>query len=121
MAPWVNSRTVSGCPVPNPTCVSPSPAPRDSVTRSRKHTSLVLNPGVFMFARLLPTTSMAVEVAFNAESAVENEVNICFSRLSLRTRSCGGAAVGHELIQIRADGANVLAGIDGLRKLLELR
>ena len=52
------------------------PAPRDWVTRSRKQTWLVLNPGVFRFARLLPTTSMAVDVAFSADSAVENDVNM---------------------------------------------
>jgi len=57
----------------------PSPAPRDCVTRSLKVTSLVLKPVEFILARLLPTTSMAVEVAFNAESAVENDVNISFS------------------------------------------
>jgi hypothetical protein len=34
---------------------------------------------VFMLARLLPTTSMAVEVALKADSAVEKEVNIGFS------------------------------------------
>src|SRR5450631_1664091 len=72
-APWVNCLTVNGVPVPKPTCVSLNPAPRDCVTRSRNSTALVLSPGVFMLARLLPTTSMAVEVAFKAESAVEKE------------------------------------------------
>src|SRR3954454_20240397 len=76
MAPCVNCRTVSGRPVPKPTWVSPKPAPNDWVTRSRKQTWLFLNPGVFRLARLLPTTSMAVDVAFSADSAVENDVNM---------------------------------------------
>jgi hypothetical protein len=75
-APCVNWRNVVGVPTPNPTCVSPRPAPRDWVTRSWKETSLFLNPTVFRFARLLPTTSMAVEQAASAERAVENDVNI---------------------------------------------
>src|ERR1017187_7894378 len=76
IAPWVNWRMVIGVPVPNPTWVSPSPAPSDSVTRSRKYVVLSLNPGVLRLARLLPTTSMAVEVASSAERAVEKDVNI---------------------------------------------
>src|SRR5438132_10038565 len=67
---------VNGRPVPKPTWVSPSPAPSDCVTRSRKYTELFLKPGVLRFARLLPTTSTAVEKALSAESAVENEVNM---------------------------------------------
>ncbi len=48
----------------------------DWVTRSWKDTSLVLNPIVFKFARLLPVTEMAVENAESAESAVENEIDM---------------------------------------------
>src|SRR3954453_10923383 len=95
-APCVNCRTVRGWPVPNPTWVSPSPAPRDCVTRSRKQTWLVLKPGVLRFARLLPTTSMAVEVAARAESAVEKDVNMRTLLLCLGFR-------GEDLIELRAD------------------
>src|SRR5580698_2616109 len=76
MAPCEKSRIVIGVAVPNPTWVVPRPAPSDCVTRSLKLISLALKPVEFMLARLLPTTSMAVEVALSAESAVENDVNI---------------------------------------------
>src|ERR1035438_7571861 len=79
IAPWVNWRMVIGVPVPNPTWVSPSPAPSDSVTRSRKQVVLSLNPGVLRLARLLPTTSIAVDMASSAERAVEKDVNISVS------------------------------------------
>ena len=79
IAPCEKLVTVSGVAVPNPTWVLPRPAPNDWVTRSLKLISAALNPVEFMLARLLPTTSMAVEVAFSAERAVENEVNIRFS------------------------------------------
>src|ERR1039457_654452 len=79
IAPWVNWRMVIGVPVPNPTWVSPRPAPSDSVTRSRKLVVLSLNPGVLRLARLLPTTSMAVDMASSAERAVEKDVNIVVS------------------------------------------
>src|ERR1022692_129546 len=118
--PCVNSRTVKGVPVPNPTWVSPSPAPRDWVTKSRNSTALVLKPGVFRFARLLPTTSIAVEVALSAERAVENDVvNIHFS--VSRLRDGGACALCHELVQILADRRNILSRVDGLLQLLELR
>src|SRR5579864_4572641 len=74
-APWVNWRVVCGTPVPNPTWVSPRPAPSDSVTRSWNETALALNPVVLRLARLLPTTSMAVVLAFSADNAAENDVN----------------------------------------------
>src|ERR1700681_3691871 len=48
----------------------------DSLTRSWNDKELALNPVVFMFARLLPTTPMAVLLAFKAERAVEKEVDI---------------------------------------------
>jgi hypothetical protein len=48
----------------------------DCVTKSWNETSLLLNPIVFRFARLLPVTEMAVEKAESAESAVENEIDI---------------------------------------------
>src|SRR5258708_3518829 len=67
---------VVGRPTPKPTCVSPSPAPSDCVTRSWNETALALNPVVFKLARLLPTTSTAVACALSAESAVEKDVNI---------------------------------------------
>ena len=53
----------------------PAP-PSDCVTRSENETTVSLKPGVFRFARLLPTTLMAVSSAVSAESAVENEANM---------------------------------------------
>src|SRR4051812_44137001 len=115
MAPCVNCRIVSGRPVPKPTWVSPSPAPRDCVTRSRKYTTFVLNPGVFRFARLFPTTSTAVAVALRAESAVEKEVNIDFS-----CRLCGRDLGLDQTVQVAAHPGDILAHIHGLLQLLEL-
>src|SRR5271165_2737623 len=68
--------SVVGVPTPNPTCALCRPAPMASVTRSWKETLLALNAMVFKFARLLPVTSMAVEKADRAESAVENEAMV---------------------------------------------
>src|SRR3954470_19485512 len=115
MAPCVNCRTVSGRPVPNPTWVSPKPAPSDWVTKSRKQTWLFLKPGVFRLARLLPTTSMAVDVALSADSAVENDVN-------MRTAPflCLRIGVGKQ-VEVRADCRDILACIHGLLQLLKLR
>src|SRR5579863_1932797 len=48
----------------------------DWVTKSWNETSLLLNPMVFRFARLLPVTEMAVEKAESAESAVENDIDM---------------------------------------------
>src|SRR4051812_14076572 len=119
MAPWLNSRTVSGCPVPNPTWVSPRPAPRDCVTRSRNRTWLVLNPGVFKLARLLPTTSMAVEVAFSADSAVEKDENMNFSVLRLVLARVGACC--YQMNEVLPDRLDFSARIDRLFQLLELR
>src|SRR3954469_4923757 len=83
---------VIGVPTPNPTCVEPRPAPIDWVTRSWKETTLPLNPGVLRFARLLPTTSIAVVSALSAESAVEKDVSIMSSGLDLSgIRDCSGS------------------------------
>src|SRR5258708_6259155 len=72
-APCEKFRRVMGRPTPKPTCAWPIPEPNDCVTRSWNWTELDLNPVVSRLARLLPTTSTAVDVAASAESAVEKE------------------------------------------------
>src|ERR1039458_6780954 len=119
MAPCAKLRSVIGVAVPNPTWVVPNPAPNDCVTRSLKLISLALKPVEFMLAKLLPTTSMAVEVAFSAESAVEKDVNISFSLLFAGCRVAGGQ-IGHDFIQVCVYGRNVLALIHRLFHGLEL-
>src|SRR5579883_612171 len=90
--PCVNCRKVIGCAVPKPIWVSPSPDPIDCVTRSRKLNELALNPVVFRFARLLPTTSTAVDMALSAESADENEPGMESPYFTFWVSVCGGAA-----------------------------
>src|ERR1700722_9793335 len=81
MAPCENWFSVMGTATPPPTCVSPEPPPSDWVTRSENDTTVSLNPGVLRFARLLPTTLIAVSSAVSAESAVENEASMILSLL----------------------------------------
>src|SRR5947209_2798981 len=124
-APCENSRNVVGRPTPNPTCVCPRSAPSDWVTRSWNETTLVLYPVVFRFARLLPTTSIAVESAFRAESADEKEANNVFllgfcccigGTGRLVGRCCTRGGVQHPF-----DGIQILPHLNRLFKPAELR
>src|SRR5271166_5497247 len=104
MAPWEKLVSVIGVPTPPPTCVLPPP-PSDCVTRSENETTVSLKPGVFRFARLLPTTLMAVSSAVSAESAAENDANMICPYCSdgvLRFRRGRriGRQQGHDLVQI---------------------
>src|SRR5579863_7019891 len=119
MAPWVNSAAVVGVPTPNPTCVFPRPALMDWVTRSWKETWLALKAMVSRLARLLPVTSIAVEKAESADSAVENEPIKFPLRLRAsgrgRLRTCGRAG------QHAVDAVQVRAHLNLLFKRAELR
>src|ERR1017187_3582855 len=119
MAPCAKLRSEIGVAVPNPTWVVPNPAPNDCVTRSLKLISLALKPVEFMLAKLLPTTSMAVEVAVSAERAVDKDVNISFSPL-FAGGSVGGGQRGRDFIQVLAYRRDVLALIHRLLHGLEL-
>src|SRR5579863_5914827 len=65
--------SVMGVPTPTPTWV---PFPSVSDIKSSNDTMLALYPVVLRFARLLPTTSIAVEEASRAERAVEKDVSM---------------------------------------------
>jgi hypothetical protein len=69
IVPCVKSRLVTVLPTPSPIC-------KDSVacdSASSNRMLFSLNPWVFMFARLSPTTFKAVVLASSPESAVEND------------------------------------------------
>src|ERR1700720_2214826 len=117
IAPWVNCRIVIGAPTPNPTWVSPRPAPNDSVTRSWKETVLLLKPVVLRFARLFPTTEMAVDSAASAESAVEKDANMK-SPLWLWCRLCAAGGAGG---RGAGQGVQILPHLDFLFERAKLR
>src|SRR5580700_9604550 len=103
-----------GVPTPPPTWVSPEPEPSDCVTKSENETTVSLKPGVLRFARLLPTTLMAVSSAVSADSAVENEASMILSLLIAGIRRARGRSrrrgrrrserrqCRHDRIQIRS-------------------
>src|SRR5580704_17197997 len=80
-----------------------------------------LNPAVFRFARLLPTTSMAVALALKPERAVENDVDISSPvKLSTRrSRRSVGPGCG-AWRQHGFDRVQVGSHIGGIRKIGEI-